>query len=46
LGQISALGEQAFGGYIVRHLALLQARYPDLTVEIDTSNAVVDARQG
>jgi hypothetical protein len=33
LAQISALGEQAFSGYIIRHLALLQARHPDMTVE-------------
>jgi DNA-binding transcriptional LysR family regulator len=45
-GKVRLATSEAFGGYIIRHLATLQARYPALTVEIDTSNAVVDLARG
>ena len=45
-GKVRLTTSEAFGGYIIRHLALLQTRHPNLTVEIDTSNAVLDLARG
>ena len=45
-GKVRLTTSEAFGGYLIRHLARLQSRYPNLTVEIDTSNAVRDLARG
>jgi DNA-binding transcriptional LysR family regulator len=45
-GTVRLTTSEAFGGYLIRHLAKLQSRYPNLTVEIDTSNAVRDLARG
>ncbi len=45
-GKVRLTTSEAFGGYLIGHLARLQSRHPNLTVEIDTSNAVRDLARG
>ena len=45
-GHVRLTTSEAFGGYLIRHLATLQSRHPNLTVEIDTSNVVRDLTRG
>ena len=45
-GKVRLTTSEAFSSYLIRHLAKLQARHPNLTVEIDTSNAVSDLARG
>ena len=45
-GHVRLTTSEAFGGYLIGHLATLQSRHPNLTVEIDTSNVVRDLTRG
>ena len=45
-GKVRLTTSEAFSNYLIPHLALLQARHPDLAVEIDTSNNVLDLTRG
>lgn len=46
VGKVRLTTSEAFGGYLIAHLAELQSRHPDLAVEINTSNAVSDLTRG
>jgi DNA-binding transcriptional LysR family regulator len=45
-GKVRLTTSEAFSNYLIPHLAALQARHPNLAVEIDTSNSILDLTRG